>query len=188
MCVRVQSSTSSLYQKVKFPYKKFVVNNPWRQPSYKCQRASPYGPSQKWGFNTLWIWVWWGSLPQFFRGRVEYFLMPVTMKNTNDFSGMGIWKKKQGIPEFPDLPTATPPLGLGYKPHWRRPVVVDAIMKGLKPCFSLSSGTPLRAHLYETIYFFFFWIGMKLYTLILNGVTTDGEKNCKLTPILKQFH
>lgn len=108
--------TSSLYQKVKFPYKKFVVNNPWRQPSYKCQRASPCGPSQKWGFNTLWIWVWWGSFPQFFRGRVEYFLMPVTMKNTNDFSGMGIWKKKHGIHEFPDLPMATPPLGLGYKP------------------------------------------------------------------------
>ena len=44
---------------------------------------------------------------------MEYFLVPVTLKNTNDFSGMGIWKKKHGIP---DLPTATPPLGLGYKP------------------------------------------------------------------------
>lgn len=50
--------------------------------------------------------------------------MPVTMKNTNDFSGMGIWKKKQGIPEFPDLPTATPPLGLGYKPTEEGPLLL----------------------------------------------------------------
>uniref|UniRef100_A0A2N9H6N0 G-patch domain-containing protein n=1 Tax=Fagus sylvatica TaxID=28930 RepID=A0A2N9H6N0_FAGSY len=165
--------SSSLHQKVRFPYKGSIVTvhgdtqiTPSKGPVLEIEPVDGDLVLSGFDFEEVHALVLATETPEFFPIYYDPYSNDkvVTMiRGMGYFPGMGLGRKDQGIAEFQDYPKAIPTFGLGYKPTEEE--LLQKKERFLARIEAQNKGLPFDP------------IPMKPYTLTLNGkFVKEGEE------------
>uniref|UniRef100_A0A2N9GA18 G-patch domain-containing protein n=1 Tax=Fagus sylvatica TaxID=28930 RepID=A0A2N9GA18_FAGSY len=166
--------SSSLHQKVRFPYKGSIVTvhgdtqiTPSKGPVLEIEPVDGDLVLSGFDFEEVHALVLATETPEFFPIYYDPYSNDkvVTMiRGMGYFPGMGLGRKDQGIAEFQDYPKAIPTFGLGYKPTEEE--LLQKKERFLARIEAQNKGLPFDP------------IPMKPYTLTLNGkFVKEGEEH-----------
>ncbi|GMY21051.1 Retrovirus-related Pol polyprotein from transposon 17.6 [Fagus crenata] len=166
--------SSSLHQKVRFPYKGSIVTvhgdtqiTPSKGPVLEIEPVDGDLVLSGFDFEEVHTLVLATETPEFFPIYYDPYSNDkvVTMiRGMGYFPGMGLGRKDQGIAEFQDYPKAIPTFGLGYKPTEEE--LLQKKERFLARIEAQNKGLPFDP------------IPMKPYTLTLNGkFVKEGEEH-----------
>ena len=166
--------SSSLHQKVRFPYKGSIVTVhgdtqiiPSKGPVLEIEPVDGDLVLSGFDFEEVHTLVLATETPEFFPIYYDPYSNDkvVTMiRGMGYFPGMGLGRKDQGIAEFQDYPKAIPTFGLGYKPTEEE--LLQKKERFLARIEAQNKGLPFDP------------IPMKPYTLTLNGkFVKEGEEH-----------
>jgi hypothetical protein len=166
--------SSSLHQKVRFPYKGSIVTvhgdtqiTPSKGPVLEIEPVDGDLVLLGFDFEEVHTLVLATETPEFFPIYYDPYSNDkvVTMiRGMGYFPGMGLGRKDQGIAEFQDYPKAIPTFGLGYKPTEEE--LLQKKERFLARIEAQNKGLPFDP------------IPMKPYTLTLNGkFVKEGEEH-----------